>query len=75
MEIGKETMCYICNNSPHSVACPFYKNNNAPKCVVCGSYICNEDASYKLKNEIFHKECLRELNGEDVCEVLGIKPQ
>lgn len=68
-------MCYICGSSPHSASCPFFKNNDTEKCSVCGGFIGNEDISYKLNTEFFHKKCLRELNGEDVCEVLKIKPQ
>ncbi len=67
-------MCYICEGSPHLASCPFYTPKSITKCGACGGVINDGETSYKLKNELFHTDCLRELSGMDVIEVLEIKP-
>ena len=68
-------MCYVCGSSPHISSCPFSKKTSHIKCAVCGYSIFEDDIFYILNNENFHKDCLKELNGMDVIEVLEIKPQ
>ena len=68
-------MCYICESSPHLASCPFHKIKSNIKCNACGGVIYEGEIAYKLKNELFHSDCLRELSGMDVIETLEIKPQ
>lgn len=68
-------MCYVCNHSPHISGCPFYENASLDKCSVCERSIYKGQKIFKLKNELIHYDCMRDLTCLDILEILEIKPQ
>lgn len=68
-------MCYICGSSPHNMGCPFYENASLDKCSVCESSIYKGQSFFELNKELIHYECIKDLSGEDILDILKIKPK
>lgn len=67
-------MCYICNDIPHSVGCPFYENASLDKCSVCGNSIYKEQRFFDFKQERIHYDCIKDLSSLEILDILEIKP-
>ncbi len=68
-------MCYICNETPHSVGCPFYENSSFDKCSVCGNGIYEGQKFFDFNEEQIHYDCIKDLSSMEILDILQIEPQ
>lgn len=68
-------MCYICNDTPHSIGCPFYNDASYDKCSVCGNGIYKGQRFFDFKEEKIHSSCIKDLSSTEILDILNIQPK